>query len=318
MEVLEALKCLAPAVGDGRLVWQHAYCFFDGPTLRVCDGRLWAGATIDERTPAFVNYERLRTAMDREGAQFLPDEESGGVVRCGRSRVKLKGADFSAFPPEPATEPRWVVAPPPDFRPTLEVLSKFCGKADNHIWQMGVHFMEDFAFAASPFALCVKGGAFFPSPITVPPWAARFILMQEEAPNVVADSEFYLKMLWSHRLSLTSALLVEDPAENIITFARNVLDGEALTAAVPENMRDAIERAKALGARQVRIGNGKIDHVTEHMEFEDEIDYQCEPKIWGVDSLLDALTLAERIDLSGSPGKWEGNGYRGVFSGLSD
>jgi len=198
-------------------------------------------------------------------------------------------------------------------------LSGFCGSADNHIWQMGVHFMEDLAFAANPFALTVRAGSWFQSPITIPPWAIKFILAQDDAPNMIANCERHLKLLWSHRLGLTTTLLIEEPAENILSFAHQVAgEPENNMPVVPSNMKEAVQRAKELGATRLTIGNHKIRYVTDDLDFEEDIEPQVHSeRVWGVDTLLAALEHAQRMDLSGTHAKWQGNGYKGVFSGMS-
>lgn len=318
MEIKEALKALATAVGDGKLVPQHAYVFFDGSTLRVCNGKLWAGATIDSIHPAFVRHASLAAAFERDNALLQPGIEAHSVlVQAGRSRVKLKGISPLTFPTEPVDPPRWLSPAPEGFKDTLAALSKFCGSQDNHIWQMGVHFMEQIAFAANPFALIVKTGNWFPSPITIPPWAAEFILAQDESPNLIGDTQRHLKFLWSHRLGLTTTMLIEEPAENIVTYAHGIANNTMGGQPVPDNLREAVTRVAALGATRVRIGSGVIDHLTEELEFDEEVDIDCAPRTWGVKQLLDALEHAETINLQDSPALWEGNGYKGVFSGLS-
>lgn len=323
MEVLEALKALAPAVGDGKLVPQHAYVYFDGPSLRACNGFLWAGATVDARYPIYVRHASLLAAMDRDGAEMLTGEGTGVWVRAGRSRLKLKGTDLAAFPLEPEGHmARWTVNAPPDFRETLEVMAGFTGKPDNHIWQMGVHFMEDMVFAASPFALVVRAGYWFPNPITFPPWATKFILSQESAPNMVADADRHLKVLWGGRLHLTSALLIEQPSEASVSMAARMATTPFEGQPVPDNLKTAVERVKALGATRVKIGAGKIEHTSDELEFEEEVDIQGPVRTWGVDTLLDALAHAEHINLSGGndghgPGQWQGGAYRGIFAGMS-
>lgn len=317
MEIKDALKSIGPAVGDGKLVWQHAYVFFDGESLRACNGFLWAAASITPIPSAFVRYDALANAMDRDGAEVLPREDHGLIARAGRSRLQLKGSDPATFPPEPTTPNRWAVSPRVGFVDTLRVLSAFCGKPDNHIWQMGVHFMEDFAFAANPYALTVRPGRQFQSPISFPPWATKFILAQPDSPNVVADCDRHMTLLWGHRLSLTSTLLIEEPAENIVSYAARIVDDPTSGVLVPENLKAAVQRVKELGATRVRIGNGKIDHMTEALEFEEDVGIDTAPRVWGIDPLLAALEHATEINLADSPAKWEGGGYKGVFSGMS-
>lgn len=318
MNIPDALKAVAPAVGDGKLVWQHAFTLFDGPTLRVCNGKMWAGASLDEvfERPIYARHESLLYGMSREGAELIRNDDNV-VMKAGRSRVKLKLGDATTFPPEPTARSAWTVPAVPGFKDTLRDLTPFCGSQDNHIWQMGVHFRPDMAFAANPFALTLRSASWFPSGMTVPPWAAKFILAQDDEPNVIAASDRYLSFLWGHRLSLISTLLIEDAAQNIVDFAYRIRDEPTRGDPVPDNLKEAVERAKSLGATRVRIGDGKIDHMTDELEFEEEVELHCAPMVWGVDTLLPALEHATQINLSASPARWEGNGYKGVFSGMS-
>ena len=317
MNLKDALKAVAPAVGDGKLVWQHAYVI-GGESLRAYDGRMWASASLDASTPLFVAHGALSAAMARDGAVMLPDEGAGVIVRVGRSRLKLRGQDPAQFPLEPRDRALWTIVPPVDFKSTIEKLAPFCGKADNHIWQMGIHFDGTMAFAANPYALTVAQSTAVPSPVSVPPWAAEFILAQDEEPNVFANQGTVLSLLWSHRLALTAKTLIEPPAENIVNYARELLQNiDSATAPVPENLRDAVKRVKELGGTRVKIGAGKIEHMTDRLEFEEEIDLDVPAREWGIAPLLAALEHAETIDLRTAPGRWAGNGLKGVFSGMS-
>jgi hypothetical protein len=177
---------------------------------------------------------------------------------------------------------------------------------------MGVHFCETFAYAFGPFAAVFKDFA-SPFDLSVPPWAAKFILAQDEAPSLHNGTNTF-RATWPEMV-MTSTRLIEEAPDSAHSFITNLpRDGGV---PVPDNLKETVERIKSYGVKRFRLGNGKIDHVSEQLEIEEEIDLDVPPRTWGADQMLGALEFAETIDLSGERAIWHGNGYHGVFSGLT-
>lgn len=317
MNLLEALKAVAPAVGDGKIVSQHAFVNHARQMLRATDGYMWAQATTDDM-PGWefcVRHEHLLKAMDREGATAYTTNDYGLRVQAGRSRTMVRGADPEEFPTTTTGEAGWASEVDPSFRNVVSDLSKFTAGSDGHIWQQGIHFYPDFAFAANSHALikCAHGWNIDHS-FTLPPWAVRFILGQSLSPNMIFDYTNIIGFVWDG-LSLHSSRLIEEPPDNIVSFATNLSCTYANN--VPDNLKETVERVASYGATQFKLGEGKLSHITTEIEFEEEVAVDGATKVWGTKTMLAALALATEIELSESPARWKGGPYTGAFSGLS-
>lgn len=323
MNLRDALKAVAPAVGHGKIVAQHAFVEYSDGFLRATDGFMFARAKTDDM-PGWefcVRHELLQKALERDDAMVHTAADYGLRVQAQRSRMMLKGTDPEAFPTAVPRDIVWQDSLGPAFRNVLADLVKFTASSDGHIWQTGVHFYPDFAMAANPHALTkCEHGFDINHAFSVPPWAAQFILAQETAPNMIEDRDNYLVFHWNE-LVLFSTRLIEDPADNIVSFATN-LSCERATP-VPDNLKETVERVVSYGGTQFRLGDGKLDNISagqqriEDIEIEEEVAVESALKIWGTKSMLAALALATEINLSDSPAKWKGGPYTGAFSGIS-
>jgi len=321
MNLLAALKAVAPAVGDGKIVPQHAYVNLVmaqdvlGSVLRGVCGEMSVDAFIDEVPPHFcVRYDALMRAMERESATLAKTaDDSGLVVRAGRSRVTLRCLGDNSFPAGMSfiqSGPAYL--PGAEFNDKLRDLFKFTAGRDGHIWQMGVHFRRNFAFAFGPFAAMFTADT-YPVDFTIPPWAAKFILSQSEPPELKNGTNTF-RAEWEG-LTLTSTRLIEEAPDAAYSFIENLpLQGGV---PVPDNLKETVERVKSYGVKRLTLGNGKITHMDEKLEIKEEIDLDVPRRTWGVDQMLAALEFAETIDLSGERAIWHGNGYHGVFSGMN-
>jgi hypothetical protein len=318
MNMLEALKVVAPAVGDGRLVRAHSYVCFWPPLLHATDGSQWAAAAVDDMpsdSRGFcVRHDMLLKAMDRDGATLTIDGQNVRV-QAGRSRTTLKGIPVADWPMLGPVSTQVVFTPPDGFKDLLRDLNDFCGGGDAHTWQQGVHFRNDMAFAANPFGAICFNHHWQTFHFAVPPWATRFILGQDESPATIQECGNVLKFTWPE-FSLVTTKLNEEPSEAIENFVRTMeVPDEAHD--VPANLKEAVERVKAYGEKQFSLGNGVLERVTDTVEIVDDVDITSAPKIWGVDTMLAALKHAEGIDLTGTNAVWFGRGYTGMFSGIS-
>jgi hypothetical protein len=321
MTLIEALKAVAPAVGDGKIVSLQAYCLKRGSTLHAGDGFMWANALLPFQTDQSnidfcVRHESLLKAFDREDALIHQAPNYGVRIQAGRSRIVLKGIDPVEFPFPAPTASSWQWRPPADFKTVLGDLSKFCAGSDGHIWQQGVHIYPDFAFAANSHALikCEHGWQ-IDHAFTIPPWAVRFLLAQDTPPDWMADHEQTMAFHWEGRMSLRSTRLIEEPPDNIVSFATNLSCPNPLP--VPDNLKETVERVASYGATQFTLGAGKLTHMTPEIEFEEDVADAGTAKVWGTKTMLAALSLATHIDLTDHPAKWKGGPYIGAFSGLS-
>lgn len=330
MNLAAALKALAPAVGDGKIVPQHAYVSFDGAILRVTNGSMWASARVDDVTGLSFNvrHAALTTAMEREGARIEGIAGNGALVRVGRSRVTLRGIDEAVSMPDTSTLQHTLDNGDEDGESMLPVLSKFMGSGDAHVWQQGVHYMEKFAFAANAYAACWTRYDDEPCPFdfSVPSWAARFIETQGRPARVVSDHLNLLTFLWGDDLLLTSTKLNEEPADAIQGWIDNLPVSGGVP--VPDNFKEVVQRLKSYGATRFRLADGKVTSIPDvsawgfsgafdKIEIEEEVDIDAPSRVWSVDPVLKALEYAETIDLTGDKGLWHGGFYHGVFQGLS-
>ena len=322
MNLREALKAVAPAVGDGKIVPAHAYVRYDSRVgndlLRACRGEMSVAASVtsDELTSASfcVRHDALVKALDREGTRLSAHPLSNGVViSAGRSRVTLKGVPEDTFPEAFRFEGvARTCETDADFVATLDTLSKFTAGGDGHIWQMGVHFCETFAYAFGPFAAIFRD---YPSPfdISIPPWAAKFILAQD-GPPILSGGTNTFQATWPDMI-LTSTFLIEEAPDTAHTFVTNLPRQSGVP--VPPGLKDVVARLKSYGVKRFRLANGKVEHLSDQLEIEEEVDIDAPARTWPVDPMLDALELADTIDLSGDRAVWHGGDYHGVFSGLS-
>lgn len=316
MNLLQALKAVAPAVGDGKLIPQHAYVLKNRNVVFATKGDLLVEAHLtDGDFGTFcVPYEALLKALDREGAAISRHDESGITIQAGRSRIKLHRIDEDTFPGEMSFTregPSW--QPEAGFSTALETLAPFTAGSDAHIWQMGIHFREHFAFAANAFAMAVHD---FGSPVDIsfPPWAVKFMAAQAERPSSIERGTNSFRAHWPETI-MTSRFLIEELDDRYHTFAESI-PGEG-GVPVPDNLKEVMARLKSYGVKRFRIGAGKITHLDERIEIEEEVDLDVPPRIWGVEQVSAALEYASHINLTGNNGSWHGPGYRGMFAGMS-
>ncbi len=317
MNLVEALKAVAPAVGDGKIVASHAYVRKTGALLTATNGKLWA---LAEMTPLsggqfdFVaRHAPLLKAMDRDNAQ-LGLVEGGIKVQCGRSRITLKTIDPEGFPYPPTGQAEWAEHPFTGFLSMLKNLSKFCANNDGHIWQQGVHFTSDHAFSANSHALaCYDHGWGLQAPFTLPPWAVDFILAHDTAPGTIEDRGNTFRLHWPG-LTVVSTKLIEEPPDNIVNYATNLATGDLQE--IPPNLKEVVERAASYDVTNVTLDAGVLTHRTEEMEIEEDVGMDTPRRTWGTKTLLAALELATHMDLSDHPARWKGGLYTGAFSGL--
>lgn len=320
MNLKEALKAVAPAVGDGKLVPQHAYVWLDngdnrGGMVRAVRGEMSVEAYIDEQPPEFcVPYEALVRAMERPDVTLAKTADGNSlVVRAGRSRVTLRCLTDGSFPTGMSfSSTEGYHCPTTGFLETLADLSKFTAGGDGHIWQMGVHFRRDFAFSFGPFS-AIYNDTPFPFDLSVPPWAAKFILARDQLP-VIRDGLHTFQAAWEG-LVMTSTRLIEEAPDSAHTFIETLPREGGVP--VPDNLKEVVERIKSYGVKRFTLGNGKITHTDEKIDIEEEIDIDTAPRIWATEQMLAALEFAETIDLSGERAIWHGGGYHGVFTGIA-
>lgn len=319
MNLIDGLKAVAPAVGDGKIVSLHAYVMGKDNELTATNGRLWARATVDGLSgwEFVVRHEPLIKTMSREGAIFRVTENGGLKVSAGRSRVTLKGVDCEDFPAMPTGgHVMWVFTPPPEFKDVLKNLYKFCAGNDGHIWQQGVHFTSDMAFAANSHAAAsYSHGWGLPAAFTLPPWAIDFLLAQSDSPDDIRDHGNVFSFGCGNEMQMVSTKLIEEPPANMANFVLNIVSSDLQE--VPPNLKEVVERAASYDVDKFKLGNGWLVHRTDEMTLEDEIDLNVPVKVWGTKTMLAALDLATHIDLSAHPARWKGGQYVGAFSGLS-
>lgn len=321
MNLAAALKAVAPAVGDGRIVPMHAYVALHGDSrgsyLFANNGELSVEALVTDTESSFcVNHEALTRAMARDDVRLAPHAATNGVVAtAGRSRITVKGVDAADFPGGMSFVPSGRgYAPGEPFLQTLRDLSKFTSSGDGHIWQMGTHFRHNFVFAFGPFAAIFREWEGMAFDLSVPPWAAKFMLAQSEPPTSILDGANTFRARWGD-MSMTSSRLIEDAPDGVHSFIEN-LPREG-GQPVPANLKETLARIKSYGITRFRLANGKIEHVDDKLEIVEEIDLDVPARVWPVAQALAALEFAETIDLSDAPAKWHGNGYHGAFNGMS-
>ena len=319
MNLTDALAAVAPVVGDGKLVSQHAYVYSQRRILHATDGRQWAKVDLDGNAGAAefcVRHEALKRALEREYTSLRSDGDNGLIVSYGRGRARLRGIDPATFPmvdPAPV-QGDWLM--PPEVAGRVKDLMAFAGGTDGHIWQHAVHFMPNFLFAANSFALCKCPIEEWGWDLTVslPMWAAKFIANMP-AEQIQFRDRGNMISFYCRGVELFSTLLTEEPPENIISFASNL---SAPMAAVPDGLMEAAKRIDAHGGKTCKIGEGKVTHASEAIELEDDLALDGPVKTWGIETLLPALEHATTLDLSGGNATWAGSGYVGVFGGRSD
>lgn len=319
MTLSEALKLLGPAVGDGKVIQAHAYVFHKAGVLHVTNGKQWASIPIDvfeaATTPNFcVRYDALVRATSREGAQITIAGDDVVVRYRPRGRIVLR----------PLADDMWPeIEPIPDvecyagtgLKPLMATLVKFAGTPDSQVWSQAVHLTPDFAFAANNRAGARGPHAInLPRNFTIPIWTAQMIAAQDENPTDMWEEEQFLGFRWSNGLVVRTRLLNEDAPEPVMTLMSNL--PLAIATEVPEGMKEAVSRLKEHGAVNYRMGEGKAFYHTQAIEVDEEVDVPGRIRLWNTDTSLAALELATHLDLSGEHGKWVGNGYAGIFTGM--
>jgi len=320
MNLKDALSAVAPVVGDGKLIPQHAYVLWDGTLLHATDGRQWVEVQVDGNWHAdrfCVRYEPLRKALEREHTAIQSDGDNGLIVRYGRGRARLRGIDPASFPLLEKPAVTGILALPADFHERVRDLLAFCADGDGHVWQQAVHVYGNMLFAANSFALAkTVMDRTLDVGVGIPAWACKFIASREGEPPFLRErGDSMISLSWEG-IELFTTLLTQNVPGNIIGFASNII---VPTDPVPEGLKEAVERIAEFGGKTCRIGNGEITYGAEAVELVDGLDVVTGPaKTWGVDSLGPALKHASLLDLSNTNATWAGEGYMGVFSGRAD
>jgi hypothetical protein len=318
MELVKALEAVAPAVGDGKIISAHAYVLVRGGVLYATDGRQFASAPLDPGSVPgdfCVRYDALQRALSRDSARITVDDPGTVTVRYSpRGRLKLNQIPFDHFPAPPPETLVLRYPLPPFFRNLVADLSNFIGAPDAQIWTQGVHLGPDFCFAVN-----LQSGARrdweanLPRMYALPPWAAKFIVAQDVGPAFLYESSQMLGLSWASGLALRTSYLSQDAPESAVTLMSNI--GYAQDA-VPEGLRESIERLKEHGATVGRIGAGLVAFRSSEVEIEEEVAVGGHAKQWNLGHLLTALKFAQRIDLQDTHAVWSGEHYRGTFAGM--
>lgn len=319
MNLNEALKLIAAAAGDGKIIASTAFVQYANGRLHVTDGRQWASAPVDAftaaSTPDFcVRFDALMRATEREGAAITVADDGNVVVRYRpRGSIKLRPLADAEWPGiEPVGE--HTAYEVPGLKEIAQGLLKFVGSPDGRVWTQAIHLTPDFAFAANN--RCGARTAIpynLPHNITVPIWTSQFLTAQTESPSLMWEEERFLGFKWANGLVVRTSYLTEDAPESVMTLMSNLTEP---AAEVPEGLADAVRRLKEHGAINFRLGEGRAYHHTQQVEVDEEVDVAGAVKLWNADTMLAALDLATHLDLSGSHGLWSGNGYRGIFTGM--
>lgn len=322
MTLQEALKSLAPAVGDGKLLPASLYVSLKSGVLHVSDNQQFARVALDVLTTPnadfCVRYDALVKAVNRDGALLTVESDTGNVFVKYKPRgsVKLRPLIEDIVPVPEVQEGRQLVPLGPDFVDMLKVLMKFVGPPDGQVWTQGIHIGPDFCFAASSRSACLKTWeTTMPNAIALPIWAAQFILAQSTPPVSLNDCDTLLEFKWANGLVLHTKLLSQGAPENVYGFVQAMPDAEGT---VPDGFKLAVERIKEHGATTFRVGEGKVFNITETVEVEEEVDMQGPIRLWSCDTMLTALEYATKLDLSGAHGVWSSpEGYKGYIGGMS-
>lgn len=315
-----ALERLAKAVGSGSTIPAHAYVAHVDGTLYVTDGRQFASTPSDSITAGnfCVKHDALLRALSRDNATLSVDAAGDVVVRYAgeRGRFTLKTLPIDSVVRMPMEADNWITLENgTSFVETIRFLRKFCGSPDGQAWATGIHFGPDFAFAASNQYFARKDVSFFGDEVlTLPPWAADFILSLTVPPTRVAIEGTAVFVDWGS-VSLLSTLLAQDAPESAWSIASNVpLLTEA--HAIPLGLQETMERAREEGLTTVHIGNGKAHATLDYGEFEESVAITSDAKLWNTAYMLAALEHATMIDLSGPHAFWNGPGCRGMIAGM--
>ena len=320
MNLSQSLKLLSPAVGDGKIVSAHAFVLHRDGLLHATDGRQWASVPLDPfeaaGTPNFcVRYDALSKAVAREGATVTLDADNVIVKYRPRGKIVLRPLSVDDWPMAETTTAIPMALAVPGLKSILSTLVKFAGGGDAPIWSQAVHLTPDFAMAANQ-----RAGAKYPTAwdiphnFTLPLWAVQFIVAQADDPDLMWEEQGYLGFKWANGLLLRTRMLSEDAPEPVMTLMSNLPHN--IGEAVPEGLREAVKRLKEHGAINFRMGGGRAWHHTESVEVDEEVDVPGRERLWNTDVLINALSIAEWLDLSGDHGKWIGNGYIGIFTGM--
>lgn len=320
MDLKEALKALTPAVGDGKVIPEHAYVLLKDGLLQVTDGNQWASGRITGSglRDFCVRFDGLERAMTRDGARIsFPARSNNLVVNYQpRGHVTLRGlADRSTYPTSP--RPRGegdIYQLQMSFKKWCGDLLAFTGSNDGQVWTQGIHIGPDFLMAGTGAGIVrtresISADRF----VALPSWAARFITAQDEPPNALTDFGNLAMVQWEDGLTLHTRLLAGDAGEGAVELASNC---RIPTVPVPEGLKDAVARLKEHGATTFRAGEGKVVHHSEAVDVEEEIDITGPMKLWNVDTMQKALAHAEFLDLSEEHAYWASEHYVGIVAGM--
>jgi len=319
MNLIDALSAVAPVVGDGKLIPQHAYVLVKDSTLHATDGRQWVEVSVEgvgDNSLFCVRYEPLRKALEREHTRIESDGDNGLIVRYGRGRARLRGVDPATFPMVNKPDITGIVATPDDFQKRVKDLMSFAADGDGHVWQQAVHVYGNMIFAANSYALAKTDmDRMLDVRVGIPIWACNFIANMEGEPPILRERGNMISFSWP-QVELFTTLLVQNAPDNIIDFAINIA---VPTDPVPDGLKEAVKRIAGYGGTTCKIGNGEITFGTDAIELVDGLDVVRGPiKTWGVETLAAALEHASLLDLSNTNATWAGGGYVGIFSGRAN
>jgi hypothetical protein len=321
VDLKAALKAVSPAVGDGKVIPEHAYAMLSGGLLQVTDGNQWASVRLggSGHRDFCVRYDALDRALGRAGSR-LALERNGDVKVTYQPRgwAKMKGlSDPSAFP----TVPEVVRASnsstyrlPMNFKKWCADLCAFTGANDAQVWTQGVHIGPDFMFAGTGFgAVRTRESVNTDNFIAMPIWAARFVAAQADPPASMVDYGNLVTLAWEDGLTLHSRLLAEDASESVVELVSNF---RIPTTPVPEGLKDAVARLKEHGATTFKAGGGRVVHHSEAVDVEEEVAIDGPVKVWSVDRMQAALEHATCLDLSEEHAYWASDHYVGIVAGM--
>lgn len=318
MDLKTALKAVAPAVGDGKIIPEHAYALFKDGVLQVTDGNQWASARVEGSglREFCVRFDGLSRAMERDAPRMTFERQDVKVTYQPRGWAKLKGlADRSVYPVAPiprdaGTEYRLPMA----FKRWCADLVPFTGDKDGQVWTQGVHIGPDFMLAGTGIALIrTRESINVANFIPLPAWAARFIAAQDEPPMLLHDFRNLAKLVWEDGLTLTTRLLDGELSEPVVELAHNC---RIPTVPVPEGLKDAVARLKEHGATTLKAGQGKVTHHSDAVDVEEEVTVAGPIKTWSVGTLQAALEHATHLDLSEEHAFWASEQYVGIVAGM--
>lgn len=317
MDLKAALKAVSPAVGDGKVIPEHAYALFKDGTLQVTDGNQWASVRVEGSglRDFCVRYDALARAMDRSNPRMTFERNDVKVTYQPRGWAKLKGlADVTAYPEVPRTGRAAARNLPMTFKKWCTDLAVFTGDKDGQVWTQGVHIGPDFTMAGTGTGLVrTRESVNVDSFVALPVWAARFVAAQDDPPVKLTDFGNLARLEWEDGLVLNTRLLAEDVGESVASMASNC---RIPTMPVPEGLKDAVARLKEHGATTFRAGEGRVFHHSDAVDVEEEVDVTGPVKLWSVASMEAALAHATHLDLSEEHAYWASEQYIGIAAGM--